>query len=85
MTQTHTSVVQASKTLLADAQKQYHLLLTGQAARVLVDQNGERVEFNRANSADLYAYILQLQAALGVGCGDTAAVNTRLGPAGFIF
>lgn len=45
---------------LADAREKYHLLLTGQLARVFVDQNGERVEFTAANAARLAAYIQQL-------------------------
>lgn len=49
---------------LADAKAQYHKLLTGQLARVFVDQNGERVEFTASNKTDLYNYIQQLQAIL---------------------
>ena len=39
----------------------YHNLMTGQAARVIVDQNGERVEFVAANATRLAAYIKQLE------------------------
>jgi hypothetical protein len=46
---------------LADAKAQLHLLLTGQQARVFVDQNGERVEYTGANRADLKAYVQQLE------------------------
>lgn len=46
---------------LADAKKQYHLLVTGQQARVYVDQNGERVEFTSANRGALLAYIERLE------------------------
>lgn len=46
---------------LADAETQYHELLLGRVPRVIVDQNGERVEFTAANSSKLYAYILQLR------------------------
>lgn len=50
---------------LADAQQQLHLLATGQAVRVVVDQNGERVEYGAATSANLQKYIAELQRTLG--------------------
>jgi len=50
---------------LADAQQKYHLLVAGQAARVVVDQNGERVEFTSANPGRLQAYIHDLKRQLG--------------------
>jgi len=46
---------------LADAKAQYHLLVTGQQARVYVDQNGERVEFSAANRGELAKYIQRLE------------------------
>lgn len=46
---------------LADARKQYHLLMTGQQARVYVDQNGERIEYTSANAARLASYIERLE------------------------
>jgi membrane protease subunit (stomatin/prohibitin family) len=49
---------------LADAENQYHLLVSGQQARVFVDQNGERVEFTAANRADLAKYIESLKSQL---------------------
>lgn len=52
---------------LTEAQKAYHQLVTGQSARVVVDQNGERVEFTAARKTDLYNYIASLQSALGIG------------------
>ena len=43
---------------LADAKAKYHLLVTGQAPRVVLDgNNGDRVEFQGANAAALLAYI----------------------------
>jgi len=43
---------------LADAKAKYHLLVTGQAPRVVVDgNNGDRVEFQGANTAGLLEYI----------------------------
>lgn len=50
---------------LADAEAKYHQLLTGQSARVIVDQNGERVEFTAINAARLSAYIADLRRQLG--------------------
>jgi hypothetical protein len=57
---------------LADAEAQLHLVLTGQAARVFVDQNGERIEYTSANSTRLSAYIAELKRLLGL--------NTTSGP-----
>ena len=50
---------------LDDAKAQYHLLVTGQQARVYVDQNGERVEFTAANRGALLAYIQRLETQIG--------------------
>lgn len=66
---------------IADANKAYHNLLTGTMARVLVDQNGERVEFTATNRDNLYRYIQQLNAMLPSACAPV----TVLGPARFIF
>lgn len=52
---------------LADAEIKYHQLLTGQAARVVVDQNGERVEFTAMNAGRLSAYVADLKRQLGTG------------------
>ena len=71
----------ATKALLKDAETQYHALMTGRSARVVVDQNGERVEFTSARKQDLYAYIQSLQSQLGSGPTALASVA----PAGFIF
>lgn len=46
---------------LDEAKAQYHLLVTGQAARVFVDQNGERIEYVAANAPRLAAYIDRLE------------------------
>lgn len=51
---------------LADAEAQLHLVLTGQAARVFVDQNGERIEYTAANASRLQAYIAELRRLLGI-------------------
>lgn len=50
---------------LADAELALHRLMTGQAARVVVDQNTERVEFAVANADRLRAYIWELKMKLG--------------------
>lgn len=47
---------------LADAEAQYHLLVTGQMAKVFVDQNGERVEYQHADRNALLKYINTLKA-----------------------
>lgn len=52
-------------TLLKEAKAAYHELLTGKAAVVLVDQNGERVEFRPANVNQLRSYIRDLEGQLG--------------------
>lgn len=50
--------------LLEEARKCLHLLLTGQQATVLVDQNGERIEYRAANAGRLAAYISDLERQL---------------------
>lgn len=52
---------------LDGARQAYHDLMTGASLRVLVDQNGERAEFNQASSARLAAYIAELERKLGIG------------------
>lgn len=65
---------------LAEAQAAYHELVMGRAARVVVDQNGERVEFVAANRQALYLYVQSLQAQVAVPV--SVPVNS---PAGFMF
>lgn len=72
-----------SASLLADAQQKYHQLITGQLARVFVDQNGERVEFSATNKTDLYNYIQQLQAE--IKCPVPAPGRNPSGPLRFLF
>ena len=50
---------------LAEAYTAYHSLVTGTSARVVVDQNGERVEYTSANRAGLKAWIDELEGILG--------------------
>lgn len=57
-------------------------LLTGQMARVVVDQNGERVEFSAVNLQALKDWI----AALDAVCGATASAEPLPNrPIGFTF
>lgn len=67
---------------LDEAREAYHLLNTGRMARVVVDQNGEKVEFTAANRVGLYNYIKELEAQLP----STSSVNQlNNGPARFLF
>lgn len=52
---------------LVAAEAAYHKLVIGTAARVVVDQNGERVEFTAASRAALYNYILTLRTEIAGG------------------
>ena len=70
------------QTQLNEAVAAYHQLMTGQAARVVVDQNGERVEFAVSNSAKLASYITSLR--LQLAQFDTCALRA-VAPAQFIF
>lgn len=55
---------------LADAKAKYHSLLTGTLAKVFVDQNGERIEYNVASAPRLSAYIQELERQIaGVSSG----------------
>jgi hypothetical protein len=54
---------------LLSAENSLHDLMIGGAARVYVDQNGERVEYAVANAERLRAYILSLKIALGKPTG----------------
>lgn len=67
---------------LAEAEAAYHALLTGTMARVVVDQNGERVEFTAAKKADLYGYIQELRLLVTPPSTSPYPVNA---PLGFIF
>ena len=53
-----------TRELLAEAQRARHALVTGQAPKVVVDQNGERVEFNSTNMAELNKYINSLETTI---------------------
>lgn len=70
------ATVEEIQAQLVQAESAYHLLMTGKSPRVVVDQNGERVEFAVANSTKLLQYIEQLRRQLA---------GTRSGPARFYF
>lgn len=70
---------------LKEAQAAYHALLLGRQARVVVDQNGERVEFTAGNKNALAAYIVSLKAQLGLLNPECGAVGMPGRPASFIF
>lgn len=74
--------VESLQARLAEAEAAYHRLMSGQSARVVVDQNGERVEFTSISSSALYAYILRLKTQLAPLTGCPLPV-TR--PIGFTF
>jgi hypothetical protein len=67
--------------LLTEARVAYHALMTGVSARVVVDQNGERVEYTAANRASLRAYITELENQLA----DEAGTTRSKGPARVTF
>lgn len=64
--------------LLQQAKDAKHKLVTGQLARVFIDQNGERVEFTATRIDDLNAYIRELEQTVT----PTTCVRR---PIGFIF
>jgi hypothetical protein len=49
---------------LVEAERALHDLIIGQSARVVVDQNGERIEYTAANSHKLRTYIDELKREL---------------------
>lgn len=63
---------------LKSAEDSYHDLMIGNAARVFVDQNGERVEYAAQNASRLNAYILSLKIALGLDTGIAGPLRTRV-------
>lgn len=54
------------KRRLDEAEDAYHQLMMGGVARVFVDQNGERIEYNTQSSRALSAYIDTLKTQLGL-------------------
>lgn len=68
------------RTRIEQAENSYHSLMTGQMAVVVVDQNGEKVEFNRVSADKLYAYIAALKLQL-----PGVPVSPYAGPIRFFF
>ncbi|RDD72896.1 MULTISPECIES: gpW family head-tail joining protein [Paracoccus] len=58
------------------AYEQYDKLMTGRAQRVIVDQNGERIEYAVANADRLERYIATLEAQLA----DCPSTRRVIGP-----
>lgn len=52
------------ETWLQEAENAYHTVAIGGGVTVVVDQNGERVEYSRANLAALGKYVATLQAKI---------------------
>jgi len=69
--------------MLAELRKDYASLISGNKPRVIVDQNGERVEFMAANAARLYQYIQEVAACFPDPCGGPQGRPFK--PMGFLF
>jgi hypothetical protein len=69
---------------LAEAELAYHRLMSGRQPRVVVDSNGERIEFTAVSAAGLRSYIQDLQRRIGLltGCNG-GPIHTR--PIRFFF
>lgn len=67
---------------LAEARQAYHDIMIGGAISRFVDQNGEQIQYTRANSSLLSAYIVRLEAEEGRCTGARAAYR---GPLRFTF
>lgn len=70
---------------LKEAKDALHQLNTGGSVRVVVDQNGERVEYTAANRQSLLAYIMRLQSAINSNNPCGAMYGAPGKPVGFIF
>lgn len=49
---------------LTHARDQYHKLMLGKVTKVIVDQNGERIEYTAVSADSLRNYIQELEALL---------------------
>lgn len=63
---------------LVEAEDALHKLTTGQAVRMFVDQNGERIEFTMTNVGRLRSYVAELKNSI-------AGVVPVTGAVGFFF
>jgi len=66
---------------LIEAREAYNDLVTGVRARVFVDQNGERIEYDRVSASALSSWIATLENALS----PALARYRRPRPLGFTF
>lgn len=73
------AVITGTQDDLTAARDAYKKLMLGLTPKVVVDMNGERVEFTSANKSSLYAYIVALDAYL-----NPLALPDN-GPASFLF
>lgn len=62
---------------IKDLEKQYEDLISGRKARVLVDQNGERIEFNAGDRLALSRYIAVIKAEFSRECGSAREAISR--------
>lgn len=74
------ALIVATQLMLDEARLAYHKVQMGLTARVVVDMNGERVEFSSTNLSRLYQYILILERQLNPL--ETPGTD---GPAMFLF
>lgn len=67
----------ATQKQLDEARAALHDLVTGQQARLFLDQNGEKVEYVAANPNRLAIYIEELECALGISPGRSQPKPVR--------
>lgn len=65
---------------LNEARAAYYKIISGQSVSVVIDQNGERIEFQRGNVVALEAYIRRIESELSAasGYGVHAPLRTYL-------
>lgn len=80
-----TDCVPGLQAMLAEAEKAYHEMMLGGSVRVVVDQNGERVEYTAANKQFLFNWILTLKARLASPNPCDPNWGQSKGPAGFLY
>lgn len=56
--------IPALEAWLGEARTARHEIATGTKVSVWMDQNGERIEYSRANMSTLQAYIAELEATI---------------------
>lgn len=61
--------------MLKEARDAYHHLLTGKTVVTLIDQNGERIEFQKANATNLANYIRMMEIELSLCGGCSGQYN----------